>query len=562
MSTVFFALLQLGTVMALAEGVSKILFRDGSKSEVVLQKNEQKYEAIFQPLLPVPALGNIPFLSGEYAQPAGFHLMTTDGNDLGGRLIVEINALPLKIVADAHTQPESFVFYCTDKKYHSLTTTINVKFPPELASEPMATAREVQAQASSLPTGLLMLPPPVWQIVTITGLASAVVTATCFVLLGSFRKAKGGRHNTRIESDDKALDKSAIFDLVSKTGAAVQELKILTVSLGNQLREHDQSIKEQLQRLTELVSDSTIPLEFAETVREAKKETIESLYSEVNRAFGDSLAEIWDWIKKEIREDFNKQLSDLTSLMAARGQVREASEGNGSGEDRPHPGLKRFISEQANTVEVEKAIRVILASPAPNNDGLDLTFLARKFRDVALAVEEIERRFRSSNMNVPKLGAEIRFRLLRLVWLAQKYHDLRRDKSFPVSVEINAGNDGLERFSLNLAKAIETSLQYWHAPKQFLEASLDQIISRDLLGLVKICDSAGKDGLFDDVVRKLLDVVHLEDISPRSGDRYDPSTHLVLDYESGNRDTVIRLMTRGFRYKHQILSKPTVVVGR
>jgi hypothetical protein len=356
--------------------------------------------------------------------------------------------------------------------------------------------------------------------------------------------------------------RSSIGVQTDKQPAPAPDLKAEIINSRNQVLERHDQIDLKLRGLTQNVSDLKELFEAQESLRELKKQILDSLYSVVNGATGDSLGEIRDALKRQMKEDSDRLFKDLEKLMAGREQIKEAEAGNGSSDARPHLGLERLVSERATSKEVEEAVRLLLADPSPNNDGAALDSLARNARELAVAIEEVESRFRSSNLNVPKLTAEMRLRLLRLEWLAQKYDDFRRKKSVPASVELSTDGDGLEKLSQSIAKGIENSLEYWHDPVEFLQAGLDQLVSRDLPEVIKMCDSAGKRGAFDDLVQKLLQVSHLVDISPRSGDRYDPAGHLVLDFESGNRDTIIRVTTRGFRYKQEVLNKPTVIVGR
>jgi hypothetical protein len=223
--------------------------------------------------------------------------------------------------------------------------------------------------------------------------------------------------------------------------------------------------------------------------------------------------------------------------------------------------LEHLVSRQASWTEVEEQVRMLLATSPANAGGSALASFAVTARGLAAAIEELENRCESSNVDLAQLADEIRLRLLRLEWLARKYNDFRQNESLPAELELSSSHGSLDKLPHNFSKAIESSFKYWHAPKEYLEFSLDDVVSRDVLTLIQHCDSVANNEHFNDILPKVLEVAQLEDISPRAGEPYDPEQHMAVDFEEGDPGAIIRIKSRGFCYKKQRLNKPEVIVG-
>jgi hypothetical protein len=295
---------------------------------------------------------------------------------------------------------------------------------------------------------------------------------------------------------------------------------------------------------------------------ESNQQLSESFYTKVNRGVGSSL----DNFIQQIKGITDAQLKHVAGLVESlRSETNGASAPAGSGDGLLRTGLERFIAEKVPASGIQEMIQSLVASPAPAEE-VNLRPAAQTLAELAAAMQEIEKRFRTGGIKSPELPGEIRGRLLRLEWLAQKYDSFRRHNSLPVEIKVECSPGGLEKLQQNLAAGMDRALQYWKSPQEFLEASWDEVVTKEIPDVVKMCDSAAEKSpnpnLFDDLLRKLFELTQLEDISPRPGGAYDPTGHILLGFEAGKRDTVTRIVIRGFRYKQTLLQKPTVMVGQ
>ncbi|HWS16621.1 MAG TPA: hypothetical protein VN223_01330, partial [Candidatus Elarobacter sp.] len=271
-------------------------------------------------------------------------------------------------------------------------------------------------------------------------------------------------------------------------------------------------------------------------------------------------------IKEQFKNDYDSHRVYLAALVN-QGRKAEKETSAGANAENGSPQLvasESFLSEKVINGDVVSLVR-LFASPV-SNDGVNLRLTAQNFGELAATVEEVESRFAVVTGKVPAPASQIRGRLLRLEWLAQKYDSFRRNHSLPVEIRLDCTEEGLKKLPKSLAEGIEMALQYWQAPREFLEKNWDDLITGDLIDLVRLCDEAAQPlqnpKPFDDLLRKLFELTRLEDISPRPGGAYDSAGHNLLGFESGNRDTITRVVSRGFRYKQALLQKPTVMVGQ
>jgi molecular chaperone GrpE (heat shock protein) len=297
-------------------------------------------------------------------------------------------------------------------------------------------------------------------------------------------------------------------------------------------------------------------------VSEGPEQITSSMLLTVNQVFAKSLSTM----QKQIKDDSDSQRTFLAGLVnQGHTAAKEAFAGTRAENGSPQLSqLDSFVSEKVINGDVSSLVR-IFASPVAG-DGVNLRPMAQNFGELAATVEEIESRFVVAGGKAPPLVSQIRGRLLRLEWLAQKYDSFRRNHSLPVEIRLECTEGGLQKLPKSLATGIETALQYWRVPKEFLEKNLDDVVTRELTEVVRLCDDAAQNlktpELFDDLLRKLFKLTCLEDISPRPGGAYDSTGHNILGFEPGNRDTITRIVVRGFRYKQALLQKPTVMVGQ
>lgn len=296
------------------------------------------------------------------------------------------------------------------------------------------------------------------------------------------------------------------------------------------------------------------------TLTEKINDSPEHLLLVVNQAFAKSIG----LVQKQIKEGADSQLRYLAGLVNPNHKDHEHPEARSGNGGSQIARLESLFPEKVIGEDIASRVRSFTSSPS--SDGMNLRTMAQNFGNLAVAIAEIESRFDLAGRTAPPLVGQIRGRLLRLQWLAQKYDSFRRNQSLPVEVRLECTEEGLQKLPNSIAEGLETALQYWQLPKEFLEKNWDEVVTREVTELVMVCDRAAQDlnkpGLFDDLLRKLFDITHLEDISPRPGGAYDSAGHIILGFEPGNRDTVTRVVVRGFRYKQGLLQKSTVMIGQ
>ena len=288
----------------------------------------------------------------------------------------------------------------------------------------------------------------------------------------------------------------------------------------------------------------------------------DSLYLKFNQAFAKGAQQIADQVKSESDAQL-KLMADLMKPLRIPENRGPANDGRENGSPQL-ASFENFASEKVINGDVVTLVR-LFADPIPGD--FNLRQQAHNLAELAATVAEIENRFTAAGAKPPALASQIRGHLLRLEWLAQKYDSFRRNHSLPVEVRLDCTEVGIVKLPHRLAEGLKMALQYWQAPKEFFEKTLDQVVARELTELVRVCDDTAQQQLqnarfFDDLLRKLFELTGLEDVSPRLGGAYDSNRHDLLGFESGSRDTITRVVIRGFRYKQVLLQKPTVMVGQ
>lgn len=141
----------------------------------------------------------------------------------------------------------------------------------------------------------------------------------------------------------------------------------------------------------------------------------------------------------------------------------------------------------------------------------------------------------------------------------------QRQIELDLQIRVSTHPTGHAIFLEELGRAIKQAIDKFADPQAYIQCQLDRFITRDVVGVIDVCDRdvapPGENDELEQLLRALCQAARLKSILPIAMEPYQPSEHNPVQWVSGHRSqTVARTLRRGFYYNDQVLRKADVIV--